>query len=435
MRSTRLFKKNIAKEAKGWVEDELIDQTQAVNICARYNVDYHSAENNSTGYNLLVGLGYLFIGISLIILIGANWDDLSREVRMFGLIATTLSIQGLAVRQYLIGNQASAVNGFILGNMFFGSSIILIAQIYHLGEHMPDGVFWWAIGCLPFCLITRSRALALQTLVLALIWFFLEVDLGFYPTLFPVFILSALFILKRGKQSILLFLTTIFSITTFTLYSLSRFWSETHYFNFQAEHVVVSLSFFICLYAFSHWLQARESISEKVYGSVLSLWLLIFGLIMMFVLSFEELWQALIETSWDNALSMWFLVLTISLISLLFVAKQNNLKHIALLVGLNIFTLGLVIYTSNDKHAIYFQVLCNIALIFVGVRLIMKGIEEGISHIFFLGVSTLLITAMLRYADLIGDYIGGAILFMIFAAILLGAAKYWKHINLQEASS
>ena len=32
---------------------------------------------------------------------------------------------------------------FFLGNLFYGASIILVAQIYHLGEHMPDGVFWW----------------------------------------------------------------------------------------------------------------------------------------------------------------------------------------------------------------------------------------------------------------------------------------------------
>ena len=35
---------------------------------------------------------------------------------------------------------------FFLGNIFYGASIILIAQIYHLGEYMPDGVFWWDTG-------------------------------------------------------------------------------------------------------------------------------------------------------------------------------------------------------------------------------------------------------------------------------------------------
>ncbi len=41
-------------------------------------------------------------------------------------------------------------------------------------------------------------------------------------------------------------------------------------------------------------------------------------------------------------------------------------------------------------------------------------------------MSAILLTAFMRYVDLIGDYVGGALLFAVFAALLLGAAKYWK---------
>ena len=68
----------------------------------------------------------------------------------------------------------------------------------------------------------------------------------------------------------------------------------------------------------------------------------------------------------------------------------------------------------------------NIVLVVAGVWLIISGISKGISHYFFLGVASILVTALLRYADLIGDYIGGALLFMFFAVLLLGAARFWK---------
>jgi hypothetical protein len=32
----------------------------------------------------------------------------------------------------------------------------------------------------------------------------------------------------------------------------------------------------------------------------------------------------------------------------------------------------------------------------------------------------------MRYFDLIGDYIGGALLFALAAGILFGAARYWR---------
>ena len=159
MRLIRLLKNDIAREAEEWVDDKIITQEQAENICTRYDVDYHHVKNHSIGYSVLVGLGYLFIGLALITLLSANWDDISRELRMFGLIAIAIGVQGISLRQYLKGNHTSATNGFLLGNMFFGAAIILIAQIYHLGEHMPDGIFWWALGCLPFALLTNSLSL------------------------------------------------------------------------------------------------------------------------------------------------------------------------------------------------------------------------------------------------------------------------------------
>jgi len=435
MRLIRLLKNDIAREAEEWVDEKLITQEQAENICAKYEVDFHQVKSQSIGYNVLVGLGYLFIGLALITLISANWDDLSRELRMFSLIAITVGVQAVSLRQYLKGNHASATNGFLLGNMFFGAAIILIAQIYHLGEHMPDGIFWWALGCLPFALLTNSRAITLQTLILAIIWFLVEVDLHFYPTLFPIFIMLGLIVLKRAKQSILLLLMVIFSIGLWAEYSLAQLWRDTNHFSFQAEHVPVSVSLFIAVYALSHWLRLRESVTAKDYASVLALWGLRFTLILMLILSFEEPWQELIQANWDKAFSMGIIVFSLSVISLLLAAKTHYLKQIVIVVSFYLLTLLLVINSGDSSQAVYMQIMSNIALILFGIRLILKGIKEGVSHYFFLGVMSILLTAMIRYADLVGNYLGGALLFIVFAAILLGAAKYWKHSKLSEAKS
>jgi hypothetical protein len=62
----------------------------------------------------------------------------------------------------------------------------------------------------------------------------------------------------------------------------------------------------------------------------------------------------------------------------------------------------------------------------MGIWLLLKGLHAGISHYFFLGVAIIMAIGLLRYIDLIGDYIGGAALFFVFAMILLATAKYWK---------
>lgn len=431
MRLIRLLKRDIAREAAEWVDEALISESQAEKICRRYDIDYHQTKNRSFTYGILVGLASLFVGLALITLIGGNWEDIPRAVRMWSLIVLTMTTQGFALRKHLAGQQTSAGWFFLLGNLFYGASIILIAQIYHLGEHMPDGVFWWALGCLPIGVLLSSPWLTLQSSLLALIWFFMEAKMGFYPALFPLFIVGSLLVLYRGKQSILLFLTTVAGIGCWVEYSLAELWRDGRHFDFHAEHVAVSTAMFITAYVFSHWLAQRPSATAKDYGAVLAVWSLRFGLLFMLVMSFEDPWRELIRAHWDQQFSMLALVLSLSAISIVLAYRVRKLNTLLCLLPFYLLTLIAVIFSGNSSHAVYFQIIYNLVLIAVGIWLIIKGIHSGISHYFFLGVTAILLTAFMRYVDLIGDYIGGALLFMVFAALLFGAAKYWKRHQAQ----
>ena len=433
MRLIRLLKNDIAKEAEEWVKDDIITEAQAVVICERYSVDYHQIKTNSFGYNTLIGLGYLFIGLSLITLLGANWDEIPRAIRMCGLIALTMATQGLAISKHM-RDDGSGTGLFLLGNLFYGASIILIAQIYHLGEHMPDGVFWWALGCLPIAILVNNAWLTMQAALLGLLWFFMEIDKGFYPLAFPVFILGSLIVLYRGNQSLALFLTTIASLGFWVEYTLAELWRDTRRFDFHAEHVVVSVGLFIFAYAFSQWMNRRSSAKARDYAAILSVWSLRFGLILMLIMSFKEPWKELIGAPWEHQLSMMFLVIVLSISSLYLAYTSNKLKTLGTILPFFLLSLVAVMLSKNTGSAIYFQVIYNLALISTGGWLIIRGIHNGVSHYFFLGVATILITAFMRYIDLIGDYLGGAALFMVFAVLLLGAARYWKSYQSREVS-
>ena len=428
MRLIRLLKNDLAREAAAWVDEEIIDPQQAQAICQRYGADFEQARNSSFAYNILISLGFLFVGVALIILIGANWQEIPRGVRMWGLISLTVSTQLLAVRQYL-SNEPPPIGLFLLGNLFFGASIILIAQVYHLGEHMPDGIFWWALGSLPFAVLTRSPWLTLFSLVLGIIWFFVEAGMHFNPVLFPLFILAAIWVLVVGSQSVVLFLTTLFSIGLYLEYNFSEYWNNQHSFDFLIENAVISVGLFILAYAFSYWLRLRGTVKALDYAAVLSVWVLRFALLMLFILSFEEPWRILIKEEWLYLDSLLLLMSLLAALSLLLVRNTNRIKAVAGLCMAYFIILFLLISSSEQAYSLYFQVFDNTVLVLTGVGLIMRGIQHGVSHYFFLGVWSILITGFLRYIDLIESYVGGALLFLFFAAILLAAAKYWKHTN------
>ncbi|CAA0104254.1 Uncharacterised protein [BD1-7 clade bacterium] len=115
MRLIRRLNRGLTKEVSDWVDDDMISEDQRHAICARYNVS----------------LGDLFIDLALITLIGANWDEIPRGVRMAALVLLTPSTHGFAHKRYIGSDEPIASRFFSLGS-FYGAAIIPIAQIYHL---------------------------------------------------------------------------------------------------------------------------------------------------------------------------------------------------------------------------------------------------------------------------------------------------------------
>ena len=428
MRLIRLLKKDLASEMSTWVDRELISIEQARAICRLYGFDYDEIRDRSNAYRVLVGLGILFIGLSFITVLGANWEAIPRGVRLAGLIALTAGTHALALRQYLSAGRSRGTGLFMLGNLFYGAAIILIAQTWHLGEHMPDGVFWWAFGSLPFAVLLGSSWLALFSGILALIWFFLEYAAGFFANWFPVFIAAEVYVLVRGRPSLPLFLLCVVSLFVWTETLLSTSWTQGWIrWEFTPEHFFVSVALFILAYAASQWLCSRSDSKAKDYGVVLALWSVRFALLGLFVLSFEGPWVELITSDWNDPFTMWIIVATLMAVSLGMGSRTGTLRPLLAVCALSGSTMVAVALTGNEAGAIWFQVLDNVALIAAGTWLIVRGAQGGISHYFFMGVVVILLIAFIRYVDLIGDYVGGALLFLVLAVLLLGAARYWKH--------
>ena len=440
MRLIRLLKRDLATEIATWVEREIISADQARAIGALYGIDHDTVRSRSTGYRILVVLGFLFIGLALITVIGANWEEIPRAARMAGLVVLTAGTHALAIRYHLSGRTGTGTGLFFLGNLFFGASIILVAQIYHLGEHMPDGVFWWALGTLPFGVLLRNPWLTLQTALLALVWLHLEhrydflVNAAFFASVFPLFLAAELYVLVRARANLPLFLAFAASLFLWVQNSLGPLWHDGEgYFRWSGEHWFVAAALFLLAWATGRWLHAREGPKEKDYGAALSVWTLRLVLVGMFVLSFERPWLELLRDDWAHQGSMWVVVGALAAAALWLGARAGVLRTLlapALLVAATMVAVVIVAASTETlpppEYAVWFQVLANAALIAAGIRLIHHGTTAGVSHLFFLGLAVILLTAFIRYMDLIGDYVGGAVLFLAFAGLLLGSARYWK---------
>ena len=112
MRLIRILKYDLCREVAAWVGEEIISSEQAESICSRYGVDYHNLFRRSYGYHVLAGLGFLFIGLSLITLVGANWDEIPRAIRMSGL----LELRGSGVAIIMVAGNGKATLKEVITN-------------------------------------------------------------------------------------------------------------------------------------------------------------------------------------------------------------------------------------------------------------------------------------------------------------------------------
>lgn len=435
MRLIRLFKRDLAKECSEWVKDNLISEDQAEKICNRYDVNYKDVSGQTYGYSVLIGLGYLFIGLAVITLLSANWDDIPRAARMLGILSLTTLINLLALKKINDGKSSSAIGLFFLGGLIYGASIMLIAQIFHIEEHYPNGILWWAIGVLPLALLLESSLLFSLTMGLSFIWFFVETNLNYYPILFPVFLGALGWHVFKIKQSNVLFLSFIFGIGLWLEFTMAWFLNGGNGFYVGAENFIFGIGLFISFHGASKWLVSQKNNILIDYGTILGIWILRLTIILLLLLSFEWLWKDLIQANWESLELTMALAISLSTVGI-YLSYAGNKQFYSTLFFALIFILEtfLVIEIKDDFYALYFQIATNIVLVVTGIWLIVRGIKDRATHYFFLGVSTILLTGFFRYMDLVGDYIGASILFMVFSVILLSAARFWKSHQQSQGS-
>ncbi|MDR1611850.1 MAG: DUF2157 domain-containing protein [Planctomycetota bacterium] len=118
----------------------------------------------------LVGGFGLVLG--LILIIGANWREISDLAKMGGFLSVFLAahLGGLWVRwkHPAYDGTAEALN-FVGAGLFLGG-VALVAQIFHLNESPKNGVFAWLVATLPLALLLRSTPLFGMALAAALVW-------------------------------------------------------------------------------------------------------------------------------------------------------------------------------------------------------------------------------------------------------------------------
>lgn len=165
-----LYLRQLKRDLNQWVEDGVVDAESADYMMETAG---QKGPKRSISASLSV-LGVILLGFAAMSFIAANFWGLPKIIQLGLLMGSMALAYGASWWLIQSGHEALGHAAILLGVVLFGVNIMLIAQIYHISSHYPDGVMLWAIGALLAAVLIPSRAALAVALVIASIWTGLE---------------------------------------------------------------------------------------------------------------------------------------------------------------------------------------------------------------------------------------------------------------------
>ena len=154
----------------------------------------------------LAGLAALMCGLAVLLLIGHNWqaiiagwEGMPQVLKLAAILLAVVTSHGLAVHlRVRTPWQRGSEVAFFFACFMYGAAIWLIAQVFHVDAHWPDGIWWWALGVLPVALCMDT--LLVHVLLAALVGMWASSEVLGFPHMG-----SFWHLLPNGAYSLLLF--------------------------------------------------------------------------------------------------------------------------------------------------------------------------------------------------------------------------------------
>ncbi len=158
----------LAGQLPSWIEKGIIGQEQADGILQERPL-FQEKQNLLT--RILISISALLFGLGVISFFAYNWAEMPKWLKLATIFISfiTAHIAGIIIdKDPKMKNLSEFFH--LLGTFFFGAAIILIAQVYHIDEHAPNGIFLWSLGALMMMYILNSTPQMILFAVLTVIW-------------------------------------------------------------------------------------------------------------------------------------------------------------------------------------------------------------------------------------------------------------------------
>jgi uncharacterized membrane protein len=157
------------EQLPAWVTQGAISPAQADAIRR-----LHPESKTALPWGMLIfaGIGAVVIGLGVILLLAYNWQAIPKFGKLGLIFGALLAAHagGLRLLQAADWRRQLGEALSILGTMLFGAGIWLVAQVYHIDEHYPNGFLLWGLGALALAWALPSVAQGVLAVAALTIW-------------------------------------------------------------------------------------------------------------------------------------------------------------------------------------------------------------------------------------------------------------------------
>jgi hypothetical protein len=443
-----------------WTSRELVTSDQAARILATYETADEVGHRKRSYFSfVIIGLAALLVGLALFLVIGYNWDAIPRATKLLLIFGTILGTHagGLYLRFKRAAPRASEIVLF-LGCLFYGAGIWLVAQVFHLDAHYPDGVWWWALGVLPFALCLDTVLMHCLLVALLGLWAGMEV-IGFSNL--AQRLLWGWWLFPNGAYSLpilavpgLVWAYRKHSAGAVGLYvPLLAWWvilqAIAWNLEWQTVYIVGCTGALLMMVGELHSAGSRLAIPYRLWGVILAAGTLI-------PLSFGEFNREVLRRGdgafdWPGlggllhlaplavlvaatlAIGAYFMKpatgFTLSPGERLLELARRQWLPLGLSLGLAAMSLWTMANVGGGGSWLVPTIVANVAMIGMSLWLMRVGLRDDRGRPFTCGVLYFLLWAILRYCDLFaaaGGMLGAALMFFLCGAALFGVGMIWR---------
>ncbi len=403
-----------------WISENIIDKAAADKITQLY-----PPGKVSRPWAVIVfsGIGACVIGLGIILLFAYNWADMTKFTKLGLIFGSIIISHTIGITVFLHSEKFKSLGEAltIIGTMFFGAGIFLIAQIYHIDEHFPNAFLFWGIGAALLAWTIPSIAQAIIAAILFTLWAIMEGAAFGAPIPYVFGLLLLLFPLAYIKRNGLLICILLLSLAFSTIFVVTA--------NHENEEIVFySLLSLFTLYTATGIIHQKFSKFEQ-FGHIYRFLGLAGYFLTLFILCFTEVAEDVIDDielfSSLATILYWTIPFTLAIVSSAVICrdimKKVKLKYYShdlilmplLLIFFGCYSLSLVRVFQWPAVALF-----NLIFLTHALMMMASGCKQANAFRTILGAVGLAALTVARFTDLFDSLAVRGLIFVIVGTLI-----------------